>query len=115
MVLGTSSALPYHLCQQYFAASLAGTLPDAPGSAALAAETRGRGEGWWMGDWAWLGGVGRKTVAVVGGGGGPDAALEAGTGDKIQEGKKGVSQEFKARTADSSKEENKPTRHCEEK
>ncbi|VDN34417.1 unnamed protein product [Gongylonema pulchrum] len=58
---------------------------------------------------------GRKTMTVVGDDGRPDAALEAGIGYRKQEGKKGASQEFEARTADSSKEENKPTRHCKEK
>ncbi|VDN23128.1 unnamed protein product [Gongylonema pulchrum] len=54
-------------------------------------------------------------MAVVGDGGYPDAALEAGIEVRIQKGKKDASQEFEARTADSSKEENKSTRHYKEK
>ncbi|VDN30712.1 unnamed protein product [Gongylonema pulchrum] len=35
MVLWPSDALPYHLCQHYFATPLTGILPEALGSAAL--------------------------------------------------------------------------------
>ncbi|VDN41388.1 unnamed protein product [Gongylonema pulchrum] len=54
-------------------------------------------------------------VIVVEDDGCPNAALEAGVGDRIQERKKGASQEFEAITAASSKKENKPTRHYKEK
>ncbi|VDN18111.1 unnamed protein product [Gongylonema pulchrum] len=94
--LGPSSTLLYHLYQHYFAAPLAGTLPDALGSTAqcLAAGSRGRGvmSGSIGGGWEML--VRRKTVTVVGGGECHDAALEAGIDGRIQE-RKGVDRSSK--------------------
>ncbi|VDN29725.1 unnamed protein product [Gongylonema pulchrum] len=58
---------------------------------------------------------GRQTVPAVGGGECPDAALEAGIGDRMQGEMTGARQVSEAKTADSSKEENKPTPHYEEK